>query len=167
MDVLRWGGSVIAALSVLVLAAYGHVQKEPAAEKEAQQQQETHHVLGCPMVGYQLRATDLQVVLAHKEELELTDEQVTKLEAIAEKARREAESVLTEEQRGKTQTIAKAAGMHETCWGMMSTAAGEHMKVATMMCPMMAEDETPPSSKMPESGAKKMRGAMGCPMMGM
>jgi len=92
---------------------------------------------GPMMMGLGLSATDPAAVLARRQELGLSQEQVTKVEGIVEKARAEAWSALTEEQKRKLAEMpAPAASMMQMCQQMMkqmSGGAGGPM----MMCPWM------------------------------
>ncbi len=57
------------------------------------------------MMGAQIQKTDPVGLLALKEELELSEDQVGKLRQIAQTARQEAEAVLTDEQKEELEAI--------------------------------------------------------------
>lgn len=80
-------------------------------------------------------------LLAIKDELKLTKEQVSKLQAIADKAREEAKALLTDEQNKKLEALPKTPcnimEMHGKMMPMMQKMGGEKGQDSPMMCPMM------------------------------
>lgn len=96
------------------------------------------------MVQTAISRDDPAVLLGAKKKLDLTDDQVTKLEAVAARAREDARAVLTEPQRTE---LEKLPAGHESMVAMM-TRMHEHMHGAAQ-------------------GAGKTTGMSKCPMMQM
>lgn len=91
------------------------------------------------MMGMTIDASEPVALLSLKDDLGLAAEQITRLEAIAEKARRDAGAVLTDEQKAKIGTFAATPrSMREMCREMMQMMLGDQAaQHPMMMCPMM------------------------------
>ena len=94
-------------------------------------------------------------LLAIKDELKLTKEQASKLQAIADKAREEAKALLTNEQNKKLEALPKTPcnmmEMHGKMMPMMQKMGGEKGKGSPMMCPMMGKRGGKSASEAPAS----------------
>jgi len=101
-----------------------------------------------------IASDDPVAVLAVKDDLKLTDEQITKIAAISLKARQDVKAALTDDQKKTLETLAGTpATMKDMCKGMCAKMG---MAGAGMSCPMMG--------KMAE--VKAGEGMSCCPMMG-
>lgn len=120
------------------------------------------------MMNMEVKPTDAAALLALKDQLELTDEQIDRLEKIREQAREQTEGLLTTEQKNRIQPLQKMPGtcmaMHQEMMQKMMKEGGEkgQAKGGTMqggcMCPMMAAmQEDKPKSDMKAKMKAKMR----------
>ncbi len=157
-------------LLVGLFALAARAQAPPASTPATEEAPGPCHMMTwCPVDAF-----DPDALLAFKDRLELTDEQVEKLQQAVAKARDEARSVLTEQQRETARSFGEAHwGMHEKGRKMMSAPGSQCKKGATMMCPMcpmMTKREDAAASREPTpTEQRRSRGSQrsGCPMMGM
>ena len=111
-----------------------------------------------------IETNDPAGLLTIKDELKLTEKQVGKLQAIAEKAREEAKALLTDEQNKKLEALPKTPcnmmEMHGKMKPMMQKMSGEKGQDSPMMCPMKQVGPQPKAQeiKTPEQGS--------CPVSG-
>ncbi len=113
----------------------------------------------CQIMGSaQISAYDPAAVLAIRDELKLTDEQVKELETIAATTQEQVKAKLTAEQLASVQPIAVTpSSMMQMCQSMHSMT-GEKM-TGMMMCPMMS------ASSSTAAKDQEHTGMMCCPMM--
>ncbi len=98
------------------------------------------------MMNMEVKPTDPAALLALKDKLELTEEQIDRLEKIREQAREQTEGLLTAEQKKQLEPLQKMPGtcmaMHQEMMQKMMQKGGEKAKGGMMgggmMCPMMA-----------------------------
>jgi hypothetical protein len=113
----------------------------------------------CQIMGSaQISAYDPAAVLAIRDELKLTDEQVKELETIAATTQEQVKTKLTAEQLASLQPIAATPNSMMQMRQSMHSMTGEKM-TGMMMCPMMSASS---------STAAKDEGHVGmmcCPMM--
>jgi hypothetical protein len=113
----------------------------------------------CQIMGSaQISAYDPAAVLAIRDELKLTDEQVRELETIAATTQEQVKAKLTAEQLASVQPIAATpSSMMQMCQSMHSMT-GEKM-TGMMMCPMMSASSSTAAKDQEHTGMKC------CPMM--
>jgi hypothetical protein len=114
----------------------------------------------CQIMGAaQVSAYDPAAVLALRDELKLTDDQVKDLEAIAATTQKQVKSKLTAEQLASVEPIAATpSSMVQMCQSMHSMT-GKNM-MGMMMCPMMSAGASSTTTK-----NQGQTGMMCCPMM--
>jgi hypothetical protein len=101
-------------------------------------------MMRCSMtMNAQLQPTDPALLLAIKDELQLSEEQTAKLNAILENARKETQAVLAEEQMMKVKALGEASlSAKQVCSKMM--AGGKTKDAASRKkCPLTAGAEKP------------------------
>jgi hypothetical protein len=101
-------------------------------------------MMRCSMtMNAQLQPTDPALLLAIKDQLQLSEEQTAKITAILENARKETQAVLTEEQMIKVNALGKTGTtMKQMCDKMMGR--GKMMDaVSKKKCPFTAGAEKP------------------------
>lgn len=113
----------------------------------------------CQMMGtVQVSAYDPAGILALRDELKLTDDQVKELEAIATTTQEQVKTKLTAEQLAALEPIAATpSSMMQMCQAMQAMT-GKGM-MGMMMCPMMS------ASSSTGAKGKGHAGMMCCPMM--
>lgn len=95
------------------------------------------------MMQAQLTPSDPSALVALKDQLKLTEDQVKKLQAIQEQARKDAAAVLNDEQKQQVAKIPAtpdtSTGMHQQMMQMMKDMHGGQGggQMPTMNCPMM------------------------------
>lgn len=160
-------GCLVAMLTIFLLAATERVsgQVAPAtppamkeAEKPAAPEMKEHMakmkemagkmkaspatMMGCCMLmRMEVKADDPGALLALKEHLKLTPDQLEQLKKIVAQAREDAGKVLTDEQKKQLEPIAKTARsmmeMHHDMMQKMGYKMTGHQKGPAMMCPLM------------------------------
>ncbi|GEM_PF-6881021 len=121
------------------------------------------------LMATQIDARDPGTLLGLKDDLKLSDEQATKLAAIAEKARADAAAVLTDAQKEKIKALGDTPKtMRDMCGRVMSKMQEltKDGKGGTMMCPMMmspaaTQPAQQPGASTPQRG---QNATMWCPM---
>lgn len=120
------------------------------------------------MMSMEVKPTDPAALLALKDKLELTDEQIGRLEKIREQAREQTDGLLTAEQKKQLEPLKKMPGtcmaMHQEMMQKMMQKGGKEVQAkggmmqGGCMCPMMAAmEEDEPKSHMKAKMKAKMR----------
>ena len=95
----------------------------------------------CMMMSMEVKADDPGALLALKEHLKLTPDQMEQLKKIVAQAREDAGKVLTDEQKKQLEPIQKTAcsmmEMHRDMMQKMGYKMTDHKKGPVMMCPLM------------------------------
>lgn len=95
----------------------------------------------CMMMCMEVKADDPAALLALKEHLKLTPDQIEQLKKIVAQAREDAGKVLTDEQKKQLEPMAKTAcsmmKMHRDMMQKMGYKMTDHQKGPAMMCPLM------------------------------
>ena len=112
------------------------------------------HIMGTARVS----AYDPAAVLALRDELKLTDDQVKELEAIATTTQEQVKTKLTAEQLTALEPIAATPSSMMQMGQSMHSMTGKNM-MGMMMCPMMS------ASSSTAAKAQAHTGMMCCPMM--
>ncbi|NIA08163.1 MAG: hypothetical protein GWP14_11115 [Actinobacteria bacterium] len=106
-----------------------------------------------------IETNDPAGLLAIKDELKLTKEQVGKLQTIADKARKEAKALLSDEQKKKLEAVPETPGNMMEMYGkmkpMIQKSMGGHNKgkASPMVCPMNRPQGGKSTSKTPATEA--------------
>jgi len=119
------------------------------------------------MTAAQVDAYDPASVLAYQLGLNLSDDQVKQVQAIAEKAREQVKAVLTPDQLARLQPMASGPQSMMQMDQQMRHMAQQHGKqwnAGTMMCPMYWPNATaqPPAGSVPQQ--PQQYPMMGCAM---
>lgn len=82
-----------------------------------------------------IQAGDPQAILANKDTLGLTPKQAEKIQGLLDKARKDAEKVLSDEQRNKLKPLAATPNSMRDMWQHMMKTTND--SAGTWMCPWM------------------------------
>lgn len=94
----------------------------------------------CRMFGQvRVEVYDPASVLTMKDELQLSAEQVTKLNDLISKSREEAKAVLTEDQKVKLQPLSSTPSTMQEMWEKMHAQMQDRDMHPMMMCPWMGQ----------------------------
>jgi hypothetical protein len=101
-------------------------------------------MMRCSMtMNAQLQPTDPALLLAIKDELQLSEEQTAKLNAILENARKETQAVLTEEQMIQVNALGKTGTTIKQMCGILMGRSKLMDAVSKKKCPFTAGAEKP------------------------